>query len=82
MDDPLDATGTTEAIGKPAAIDAAGGKQTFLTVAHPHPDAEREVAGLIRDYTDAACRALESLAPTRARDALIGHACALSRRVR
>jgi geranylgeranyl pyrophosphate synthase len=69
-DDLLDAVGAAHETGKTPGLDHANGRQTYLTLAYPEHDRVNEVRNLVAEYTTAACRALEVLPPSAARERL------------
>ncbi len=69
-DDLLDLTGTEEVLGKPVGVDARNGRQTFLTVRGNGDDVVAHAASIVESYTAAACKSLDDLPPSEAREFL------------
>lgn len=69
-DDLLDLIGDEREAGKTLRIDGRNGRSTFLTLAYPQTDQVEHVRQTVAAHTTDACRALEGLPVSPARDRL------------
>jgi geranylgeranyl pyrophosphate synthase len=69
-DDLLDVVGSEQLLGKPIGVDARNGKKTFLTVRQERRDGVATVNSIVREYTQIACAALDTLCESPARESL------------
>jgi geranylgeranyl diphosphate synthase type I len=70
QDDLLDHLGDEIEAGKSLRLDARNGRTTYLTVAYARPDPVDSIRAEARRHTEEACRALEVLPASNARNAL------------
>jgi geranylgeranyl diphosphate synthase type I len=70
QDDLLDHVGDEIEVGKSVRMDARNGRTTFLTVAYARPDPVEAIRAEVWLHTEKACRALEVLPQSDARQAL------------
>jgi geranylgeranyl pyrophosphate synthase len=77
QDDLLDQLGDEVDAGKSLRLDVRNGRTTYLTVAYARPDPVESIRAEVKMHTETACRALEVLPSSNARQALRDLALAL-----